>query len=407
MNTKKKLALIGCGLRGTHYLINLKSKKYESLWELAAVADPDPEKRKYAVENFGCAGTREFTTGLDLYAQCQDLDAVIVATPNDLHRENVIPAIERNLVILLEKPVANTSDDCQRIIESYHASKKPPLAVGFVLRYTPFYSKIHELLSQGTLGQIYGIEATEEIGGPLSALFMRGWRRLTRIAGPFIAEKCSHDIDILNWMAGAKVQTVSSFARRNHFVPDPEAAENCRDCKKIHTCRYSIEKLSGYSFNDRADVHPQLRFPNDMCVFNGERDIPDIQSVQLVYENGVIANFMVMMDQPRTTRTIRIFGETGILEGNIAEDKILIHRTFSDQNNSIRTEILPVPHDQTGHHGGDGQLADTLSKMLRGEPVEAGPGLEEGIEASLVCFCAEESRRTGRLIDISDYRAKS
>ncbi len=400
----KRLAIIGCGLRGNSYLRSLKDG-FGKEWELVAAADPDKESREYEKETYGSAKTRLFMNGPELYeAMGDELDAVIVATPNDLHREAVVPAIERKLIVLLEKPVANTIDDCAAIWKAWQKAGEPPLLIGFVMRYIPFYRKIRDLIDNGVLGQVLAIDANEQMGPTLASLFMRGWRRQTKFCGSLISEKCSHDMDMLNWMTGAKPVKVNSVASRTRFVPNPEAALHCKDCKLNETCRYSRKKLGAYSFNNRAEVHPKARIQSDLCVFNGERDIPDNQSVQIIYDNGIIANFFVTMDQPRTNRAIRIMGTEAMLEANLSDNVLNIIRSYDDNLGQITTETIPIHTDGSGHHGGDGVIANFFKDMLRGQAINPPAGLREGIEASMICFGVEQARNSDTTANIDQYR---
>ena len=90
------------------------------------------------------------------------LDAVIIGSPNAFHVDSAIPALDKGLTILLEKPVATSLEDCAKLWQAYIKADCPPLAVGFVLRYTPFYSKVKELIAQGAVGQVLSIEAAED-----------------------------------------------------------------------------------------------------------------------------------------------------------------------------------------------------------------------------------------------------
>lgn len=400
----KNLAIVGCGLRGNSYLRSLKTG-FGKEWRLVAAADPDKENLDYVRQMYGSPETEVFENGPAMYDSVGDnIDAVIVATPNDLHKQAVVPAIERKLTVLLEKPIANTADDCLAIWKAWQKAGEPPLIIGFVMRYCPFYRKIRELIDSGVLGQTLSVEANEQMGPTLSSLFMRGWRRQTKYCGSLIAEKCSHDMDLLNWMVGAEAVKVNSFASRIRFIPNPEAAMHCKDCKFIGTCRYSVQKLCVYSFNYSPEMHPKARQQSDLCVFNGERDIPDNQSVQIIYGNGVIVNFLLTMDQPRTNRFIRIMGTKAMIEANLSDNQISVIRSYNDNLGQITTETIPIHTDGSGHHGGDGVIAEHFKDMLRGKTVKPAAGLREGIEASLICFGAEQARRLEKAVDIGAYR---
>lgn len=402
----KRLAVVGCGLRGNAYMRYLKPEMGRE-WTLAAIADPDEENRAFFREQYGTRATREFESGDELYEKTGDaIDAVVVATPNHQHRQTVIPAIERGLCILLEKPVAVTLDDLAAIHHAHAAAGEPPVAIGFVMRYISFYRKVKELLEAGAIGRPLTFEATELMGASLTALFMRGWRRLERYGGPLIAEKCSHDIDMLTWLAGARPVRVSSLAARTRFVPIPEAALHCHECALRSTCRYSIDKLAPYTFSTRPDSHPKSKKGTDFCVFNGERDIPDHQVVQFEFANGALGTFVVSMDQPCTNRTLRICGTDGQIVGSLRDDQVEIIRHHNEGYEQIRREIRPVIHDGSGHHGGDSVISEQFKSMLRGSNLRPPAGLTEGIEASLVCLAAEQSRHTHTVVNVDELRRR-
>jgi len=400
MNSKR-LAVIGCGARSDSYLHGMRDVLRKSC-RLTALADPDPAKRRVFQRNFGDEQTRMFDSATELYEKTGDeFDAVIIGSPNACHLEAAIPALQRRQVILLEKPVATTVEDCRAIWQAHQDAGMPPLAVGFVLRYTSFYRRIREVIDAGTIGQILSIEATELMGPALTALYMRGWRRHHDLAGPFILEKCSHDLDLLNWFAGAPAAQVSSFAARTRFVPDPTAAMHCRDCGHQKTCIYSTDRINPYLMDPRRfeEIRELLPLTNDLCVFNSEKDIPDHQVVNIAYTNGVLASFTASMDQPRTTRRICIHGTLGQIRGDISENQLHLEMHAGPGEQKPRRELLELQHDDSGHHGGDSVIAGQLRAMLEGKPVPPAAGLREGIEACLVALAAARSAAESRVLN--------
>ena len=140
----KKLAIIGCGLRSDCYLSEMHAFLGKE-WVLAALADPNPVAIEVYQKNFGSPSVEVFPDGPSLLeAMKGKLDGVIIGSPNVEHLASLLPALEQGLTILLEKPVATSMEDCVEMWRSYRAAGEPPLAVGFVLRYTPFYKKIKE-----------------------------------------------------------------------------------------------------------------------------------------------------------------------------------------------------------------------------------------------------------------------
>lgn len=398
----KKIAVIGCGLRSDCYLDQLRDG-IGSEWEIVALADPNAKALSVYQKNFCRGQAREYPSGpILIQAEGGQLDGVIIGSPNALHLASTLPALTLSVPILLEKPVATTLEDCNRMELAYREAGEPPLAVGFVLRYTTFYRKVRELIQAGELGQLLTIEATEFMGAPLTSLYMRGWRRHSQLSGPIILEKCSHDLDILNWLADAPAESVASRGSRTRFVPLAGAAKHCRDCGRRDGCRYDAAKLEAYLMNvkRRAEITPLIPSDNDLCVFNSDKDIWDHQVAVIAYANGVLATFTVCADQPRTTRNLRICGTNGQLEGDLAADRLRIQRTGNRENPGDHWENIPIEHDDSGHYGGDSVIANQFKSMLRGNGRRPLAGLAEGLEAARLALAAEKAARTQTLIHL-------
>lgn len=392
----ERIAVIGCGMRSESYMHHLQ-KELGREWVLVAVADPVPDRRKFYIHRFGSGGrVVEFKKGPELLRALKGkLDGVIIGSPNAEHLESAVPAFRQKLTILLEKPVATTVADCRTMWREYNKAGRPPLAVGFVLRYTPFYRAVLKLLAEGAVGRVLTIEASELMGRDLTAMYLRGWRRFTAVSGPLLIEKCSHDLDLINAFAGAAPRRVQSFATRTVFVPRAGTAQRCRDCRLRKTCPYSSRNIASYAIEQECNGKKERiqSWDNDLCVFNCRKDIPDHQVAQIEYANGVMAMFQVCMGQPRTTRTLRICGTEGQIRGDIGAEELYFERPLARK---VETRRVRIEHDASGHHGGDSVISSCFKAMLRGRAVSPDAGLKEGIEACAVGFAAEESCRTGK-----------
>lgn len=401
----KKIGIIGCGARSHCYLLYIKDS-LNTDFEVVALADPNQDARKYYHKEYGNERTRHFATAEELMAAVgDDLDAVIIGSPNAVHLDAAELAFRRGLVTALEKPVEISFDRCAAVWNAWNEGGQPPTALGFVLRYTAFYGKIKELLDTGEIGRILSIEATEMLGAPLSAMFFRCWRRNSTLSGPFLLEKCSHDLDLLLWFAGSPVTRVSSFANRTRFVPDPQAADRCPDCALRDTCRYDSRRHVPQKDDPLSEFwYIRMGKDRDTCVFNVEKDIVDNQTTILEFDNGVLATFTTTMDQPRTTRRIKINGTDGQIIGDIGKDDLrVVHDAVTDTYamGTIDWErTYPLVYDGSAHHGGDSVLSRQFHSMLRGETTPPLAGLREGVEASILALAAQQSVDTGQTVDM-------
>jgi predicted dehydrogenase len=201
--------------------------------------------------------------------------------------------MERELPILLEKPIATTIDDLRAMWGTYYR-RQPKLVVGFCMRFVPFYNQIRKVIDKGTLGQILTINAEELLSDRLSMIFCRSqWRPDTSLAGPILLEKCCHDIDMINWMAGSQAHRVSSYARKTFLVPGKAPDRKCQNCPEENTCRFSQKRvLESFKFNitetKTENYALYSKLINNQCPYFTGSPYPDHQSVMIEYENGVL-----------------------------------------------------------------------------------------------------------------------
>jgi predicted dehydrogenase len=404
-----RLGIIGCGLRADRYMCQLASG-LGSEWHVVALADPQQLAIDIYQEHYAGGQAKAFASGPELLdAMRGKLDAVIIAPPGALHAESAIPAIQQDLTILLEKPVATEAADCATMWQCYVDRDEPALAVGFVLRYTSFYRSVKQIIDSGRIGQVLTITATELMCPMLTQYYGRTWRMYDRFAGSFILEKCCHDMDILGWLADAPAAMVSSFGTRTRFVPNPNLPTHCKDCDVRDTCRYDAEYMDKRIRNEADDewlnrVGRLLASGNDLCVFNSDKDVPDHQVVTIQYANGVLASFTAAMDQDKTNRTLRIQGTKGEIEGDIGKDELFVRTWDDDAASGHVAEQITLEHDGSGHHGADSVIGEQFKAMLRGEQIPPAAGLREGIEGCLVAFAAEKSRHEQCIVNMDTMR---
>ena len=120
--------------------------------ELTAIVTGDPRKAEALGQRYGITRAYHY----DAYAAALDsggFDAVYLALPNWQHRDFAIPALERGLHVLLEKPMATTEEDCRAIIAAARKSGAK-LMIGYRLHFEPATIEALRLAQDGTLGRV-------------------------------------------------------------------------------------------------------------------------------------------------------------------------------------------------------------------------------------------------------------
>ncbi|WP_129665664.1 Gfo/Idh/MocA family oxidoreductase [Phytoactinopolyspora endophytica] len=385
-----RVGVIGTSKRAASYVRNLGD--YSGI-HVAAIADPN-ERNRSRFERLvgGLSGLRQYDDGASMFRD-ELLDAVVIASPNAFHAEDAVRAMSKGIPMLLEKPVAVSVEQCVQLWREHERLAGRQVFVGFVLRYTPFYAKIKEIIDSGFLGEILSIEADENVGTYVTSVLHSGWRRNDRISGGFIVEKCCHDIDVLNWLVGAQPVRVFSMGTRSHFVPRPHNEQ--------HPRFLAADVLrNGMDYGDTG-LAATFFEAEDQSPYEVGATFPDHQSVMIEYAQGTLCTLTAVMGQPRPTRRIRIYGSDGALSGDIQESCIVLDRPDESGNRWTRSEIAIVA-DSSGHHGGDQAIQDAFWRTVGGVGEScARAGLKEGIDAVLVAIAAEQSRISGESVLMS------
>lgn len=191
-----RVGVIGAGNRGKDIYANFILEKTDEA-EIVAVAELNPLKREEMIKKHGINPEYVFEDWKDFLAKDKFCDAIILATGDDMHFEPIQEAMKKGYDILLEKPMSNKADECIKIVEL--AEKYGvKVMVCHVLRYTPFFSKLKELIESGIIGDVVDIQHNENIGNfHFAHSFVRGNWRNSDETSPLILQKSCHDLDIL------------------------------------------------------------------------------------------------------------------------------------------------------------------------------------------------------------------
>lgn len=208
MNEPTRVGVIGLGEIGQAHCDALASLPHV---EVVAVADLDAARADATAARLGATA---HTDHRDLLERARP-DAVVVATPDQLHRVPVVDAAGAGVHVLVEKPIATTLEDADAMIAAAEAAGTL-LSVGFTLRYFPQYAHAHDLVRAGELGTVVSAFArrtnlttqSARIGGRTGVLF-------------FLAV---HDFDALRWVLGDEPETV--FCAQSDSVPGPHPVED-------------------------------------------------------------------------------------------------------------------------------------------------------------------------------------
>lgn len=198
------LGIAGAGLIGRAHVERMRRS---AECRLVAIADPGPEAAAYA----GSLGVAHYAD-LETMLAAERLDGVIVATPNAAHTPNALACIGRGLPVLIEKPLAESLANAERIVDAAERAGVPVL-VGHHRRHNPILRQARELVRSGGLGRVATVSAFAAFLKP-DPYFDTAWRREPG-GGPVLINLI-HVIDDLRFLCGeiAEIKAIGSNALR-------------------------------------------------------------------------------------------------------------------------------------------------------------------------------------------------
>ena len=182
--------------------------------KLVAVCDIDLEKAKTVAARRGV--DRVYQDYRELLAQ-DDIDAVIIVTPDQLHREMAIAALEAGKHVLCEKPLALTRDDCKAIAEAVKKSDKK-FMVGQICRYTPGFVAAKDIIDRGEIGELMFVEA--EYAHDYKDILKPGVWRYDPDRNGVVGGGC-HAVDLLRWIVGSDPVEVKAYSTKKILTTLP------------------------------------------------------------------------------------------------------------------------------------------------------------------------------------------
>ncbi len=423
MSNIKTVAIIGFGGRGSNY--NLIAKMKDSNLKVVAVVDNKPTKLEYAKKHTGLSDEFLFSNVDDFYAQGKIADYVFVCTQDKEHFAHSMPALELGYDILLEKPISPDLQECLAI-EKRAIELGRKIVVCHVLRYSPFYTKIKDIMDSGKIGKIISIEMVENIAyWHFAHSYVRGNWRNSETSSPMIMAKCCHDLDIATWLANSDCTEIVSKGELNFFKREFApcgATERCMDdCKARKTCPYDVKKRYIRSFklippgfkwfpswhHLIVGGQPTLKTltaaletgPYGQCVFMNDNNVVDHQDTIMKFENGISASLTVSAFSNRCYRQIRIRGAYGEIIGDMTKSNIT-YRVYGALPRKVRVGFMG---GIAGHGGGDIKMVRALTTKT-----DMDTSISRSIMSHKMALAAEHSRlNNGTLVNIEDFCKQS
>ena len=370
-----KIGVVGLGNRIAHVFHELKRINSEA--ELVAYADPQPIGQAYAMKN-NFFPQQCYQTLNDMIEK-ESLDLLMIGSPNHLHLEHIKEGLYAGLKIFAEKPIVvneNQTFELAKLIKEFGVDQ---ILVGLVLRYSQHARSVRELIESNIIGEVVSIEASEHIMPWHGGFFMRNWRRKEKYSGGFMLEKCCHDIDFYSMIVKSRPIKIASFGGRHSFIPQNQPKDSIEE--------YTKYNLQGWEAKEN--------------VFDSDADIVDHQVAIIEYENGATLAFHTNMRVPDEFRRFAVIGTNGMVEGDFVRGYLKAH---DQKNNILLDENYGAAFGMVkGHYGADSLMLKDINNYLVNPKTSLLPvGVIDCMEAGLVAMKIDESRKTGKIIDMTE-----
>ena len=398
--------LIGAGARGQIYA--RYAQEHPEELRIMAVAEPKADRRALMCRAYGIPADRAFSNWEDLMARPQMADAALICTLDDMHTEPTLAALKQGYHVLLEKPMSNSETECRAIAAAAEEAQRV-LSVCHVLRYTPFYRTIKQLIDDGQVGEVASLSQVENVGYWHHAhSFVRGNWRCSEQTSPMILQKSCHDMDILLWLSGQRCTQVSSFGSLHHF----DAAHAPQDgCPHSVVCPYDAGKIYltdnvGWPTDMlTTDLSREGRLkalregPYGRCVYHCDNDVVDRQVVNLEFDNGAVAGFTMTAFTTDMARQLKVCGTKGQITADMNANTVSLHRFGESGPREITLETPPQTNNY-GHGGGDYYLMRDFVRAVQSGGDGNLSSARVSLQSHLICFAAERSRVERRIVEL-------
>jgi predicted dehydrogenase len=308
------------------------------------------------------------------------MDAVFITSPDFLHEEHALAALEAGKHVYLEKPMAITIAGCDRILRAAVACKRR-LYLGHNMRHMAVVLKMKELIDGGAIGEVkagwcrhficYGGEA-----------YFKDWHAERRNTTGLLLQKGAHDIDVLHWLCGGFTARVNAMGALTlyHLIKDKRAAGERSDAT------FDLE------------AWPPLAHKR----MNPVIDVEDLSMMQMQLDNGVFCSYQQCHYTPDGWRNYTIIGTEGRIENfgdNPGECVVRLwnRKKYYNPHGDAQYEI---PEATGGHGGADPRIVDEFIRYVRdGGKVTTSP-IAARYAVAAGCMATESLRHGGVPMDV-------
>ncbi len=298
----------------------------------------------------------------------EHIDAVFVTSPDFLHEEHAVAALEAGKHVYLEKPMAITIEGCDRILSAARRAGRK-LYLGHNMRHFSVVQKMKELIDAGAIGTPKTAWCRHFVcyGGDA---YFKDWHAERKNTTGLLLQKGAHDIDVLHWLCGGYARRVVAMGGLTLYdrIPDRRT--------------YDQPPRISWSFDNWP--------PLSLTGLNPVIDVEDISMMLMELDNGVFASYQQCHYSPDGWRNYTVIGEHGRVE-NFGDSPGHAQVRLWDKRCHYKPEgdaTFDIPAETGSHGGADPKIVDEFVRYLRDDaaictsPVAARYSVAAGVSAT-------------------------
>lgn len=383
---KRRYALAGLSTRSIYHfalpLLGMVSadavgNDFSSHSELAGILDCDEQRVHSFLRQIGKKIPVYGAMEMERMVRESGASVVLVGTPDYVHLENIITALEAGCDVVVEKPMVISTVQARAVREAEARTGKH-VTVAFNYRYAPLNQAIKRLILAGRIGRVTSVELTYNLDTFHGSSYFYRWNRERRYSGGLNIHKCCHHFDLVNWFLDDSPEEVFAHGRLNYYgaagalrpraesgVPLTSAVEKeaCPVFQKHYAGKLEPSSNAIRTGWDGFNLPSDVQYPPEQprYIYDETIDIEDTYSVSARYAMGALLTYSCNFCTPWEGFRLGINGTSGRIEAESRTNPDPTGQTgpaagvrkLSVLDLWGGVDHIPVPEPQGGHDGAD------------------------------------------------------
>ncbi len=420
---QRRYAQVGVGGRA-RFFYQAVAGDFADQAQMVAFCDVNQTRLDYANRLLQAASGEQVPTYL-----AQDFDrmvaettpeAVIVTSIDRTHHRYIVRAMELGCDVITEKPMTVDAGKCQQILDAIERTGRT-LRVTFNYRYSPYATKVRELIMNDTVGEVLSVHFEWLLDLKHGADYFRRWHRDKRNSGGLLVHKATHHFDLVNFWLQARPQMVMAAGGLRFY--GRENAEE-RGVTRFYARAHGSQAAKGDPFAIDLEGNEQLKsmyleaetddgYHRDQSVFGDGISIEDTMALLVRYDTGAVMTYSLNAYQPWEGFRIAFNGNRGRIELEVRENSYINAGGEKELEGSLNSRSLRVcphfaaPYDVEleeaagGHGGGDPILLRDIFGSPVDDPFARRASHIDGAWSILTGIAGNGSLQTGQPVDVA------